>query len=78
MGFWLAQKRFSVGKLRWWPQNEDQSKALSSIELLVILQQGEPQQVHIPDAWHKLPEMFLHVFYCSTHFAIRFENFFIN
>jgi transposase len=56
-GFWLAQKRFSVGKLRWWPQNEEQAKALRSVELLIILQQGQPQQVNIPDAWRKLPEV---------------------
>jgi len=56
-GFWLAQKRFSIGKLRWWPENEEQAKGLRSVELLIILQQGQPKQVHIPDAWRKLPDL---------------------
>lgn len=52
-GFWLCQKRFSSGKLAWWPKNADQAKALSAVELLVILQQGRPSQV--PPPWRPLP-----------------------
>jgi len=55
-GFWLCQKKFSSGKLAWWPQNESQAKVLRAVELLIILQQGVPQGAHIPDDWRSLPE----------------------
>lgn len=56
-GFWLCQKRFSTGKLMWWPQNYEQANALHAVELLIILQQGHPQQARIPDDWRALPHL---------------------
>ena len=50
-GSWRCQKRFSVGKLPWWPQNQAQAAALRPVELLIILQQGRPAQAHVPLAW---------------------------
>ena len=35
-GFWLCQKRFSTGKLAWWPSNAEQANALRAVELLII------------------------------------------
>lgn len=54
-GFWLCQKRFSTGKLAWWPTNTQQANALRAVELLIILQQGHPEQAQIPVDWRKLP-----------------------
>lgn len=54
-GFWLCQKRFSRGKLKWWPSNESEAKALKAVELLIILQQGLPQPVALPQDWRRLP-----------------------
>lgn len=54
-GFWLCQKRFSSGKLAWWPQNDTQAQTLRSVELLIILQQGRPEQAHMPLHWRPLP-----------------------
>lgn len=54
-GFWLCQKRFSLGKLAWWPQDEAQAKALKAVELLIILQQGHPHHAKIPVDWRALP-----------------------
>ncbi len=54
-GFWLCQKRFSSGKLKWWPSNEIQVASLKAVELLIILQQGQPQPVALPQDWRRLP-----------------------
>lgn len=54
-GFWLCQKRFSSGKLQWWPQNETQALKLRAVELLIILQQGSPDQAYLPAHWRALP-----------------------
>lgn len=55
-GFWLCQKRFSEGKLKWWPKDEAQASQLRAVELLIILQQGQPEVARIPEHWRKLPE----------------------
>lgn len=56
-GFWLCQKRFSKGKLKWWPSNSAEAMALKAVELLVILQQGLPQSVALPEDWRRLPQL---------------------
>ena len=53
-GFWLCHKRFSSGRLKWWPQNQSQASQLRAVELLVMLQQGDPQGVNVPDDWRRL------------------------
>jgi transposase len=55
-GFWLCQKRFSEGKLDWWPaQSTEQVCTVKAVELLVMLQQGNPREVHVPEDWRRLP-----------------------
>lgn len=53
-GFWLCQKRFSRGKIKWWPSNEEQACAVRAVELLVMLQQGNPQEADVPEHWRHL------------------------
>lgn len=53
-GFWLCQKRFSSGKLKWWPKTQTQALNLRASELQVLLAQGVPTQTGIPVAWRKL------------------------
>jgi transposase len=55
-GFWLCQKRFSSGKLAWWPKTPTEAKALRAVELLIILQQGQPEQAQVPLHWRPLPQ----------------------
>lgn len=55
-GFWLSQKRFSQGKLKFWPQNETQANKLRAVELLIILQQGHPEHARIPLNWRHFPD----------------------
>ena len=53
-GFWLCQKRFSAGKVKWWPANQEQADAVHAVELLIILAQGKPQAAKVPEHWHDL------------------------
>lgn len=52
-GFWLCQKRFSKGKLKWWPTTIYQADNIRAIELAIMLQQGHPFDVSIPFDWRK-------------------------
>jgi transposase len=54
-GFWLCQKRFSSGKLKWWPRTAEEASTLRAVELIIMLQQGNPQEVHVPEDWRHLP-----------------------
>ena len=50
-GFWLCQKRFSKGRLAWWPSNGNQSVKIRSSELMILLAQGNPTFAKLPDDW---------------------------
>ena len=57
-GFWLCMKRFSQGKLRWWPEKATTTTIRAS-ELAVLLAQGIPDKASIPDYWREpmLPQV---------------------
>jgi transposase len=50
-GFWLCQKRFSSGKLAWWPTDTTQTVTLRASELQILLAQGNPIKADIPRDW---------------------------
>lgn len=50
-GFWLCQKRFSQGKLAWWPNDNSPTVSLRASELQVLLAQGNPTKAGIPADW---------------------------
>jgi transposase len=54
-GFWLCQKRFSRGKLAWWPTENSASVSLRSCELMILLAQGHPVKASLPDDWLSIP-----------------------
>ena len=54
-GFWLSQKRFSSGKLAWWPKTIEEAYSIRSVDLLIMLQQGDPKVAHVPEDWRRLP-----------------------
>ena len=56
-GFWLCQKRFSEGKLTWWPRSAQEASSIRAVELLIMLQQGNPVAAHVPEDWRRLPMM---------------------
>jgi transposase len=55
-GFWLLLKRFSKGKLSWWPSSADaRSHRLAAQELSVLLYHGDPTRARFNEPWRKLP-----------------------
>ena len=53
-GFWLCQKRFSQGKLAWWPKSKSITTQIRASELLILLAQGNPQKAGIPEDWKRV------------------------
>lgn len=50
-GFWLCTKRFSRGKLHYWPESSD--KPVCATTMMIILNQGTP--VPLTPSWRALP-----------------------
>lgn len=56
-GFWLALKRFSSGKLKWWPSA---TKAIEPIHLIdatqltILVNQGHPLSASLESPWRKI------------------------
>ena len=53
-GFWLFQKRLSVGKFRYWPSAENGLSPLMAHELIILLRAGNPEEVRVAPDWRKL------------------------
>jgi len=53
-GFWLCTKRFSKGKLAYWPKSCDER--ICATTMTIILNQGFPTTMS--PSWHKLPGSF--------------------
>lgn len=53
-GFWLCMKRFSKGKLNWWPASFEQTVRLNHHELQILLYNGNPIKAQIPPDWRKV------------------------
>ncbi len=51
-GFWLCQKRLSIGKFKWWPKEGQQGVAKLEVhELQVLLWNGNPAQTAAAPMW---------------------------
>lgn len=50
-GFLLCYKRWSQGKLAWWPKSATVSLKIPARELQVLLYNGNPKQADMPDDW---------------------------
>lgn len=50
-GFWYCHKRFSYGQLAWWPKSTLPVEPLSSAQLQIVLQQGDPMAAELPPTW---------------------------
>lgn len=53
-GYWLCMKRFSQGRLRWWPQELTASTMISVQHLQLLLYQGDPSTTYIPPDWKRV------------------------
>jgi len=55
LGFYLVYRRFSRGKLAWWPHRSDQPlHPLAAQQLAVVLAQGDPMHAAFPQPWRKI------------------------
>jgi len=53
-GFWLAQKRLSKGRFRWWPEGRNPrevARSLAAHQLQVLLAAGDPTATRAAPAW---------------------------
>jgi transposase len=54
-GYWLAQKRLSKGRFRWWPTSPDAPSArLLAHELQVLICGGDPGSTRVPAVWRSV------------------------
>ena len=53
-GFFLILKRFSQGRLRWWPDGPETGHALAARELNILLWNGHPQKTAWAPLWRPL------------------------
>jgi len=53
-GYWLCMKRFSQGKLAWWPKGANSAEAITAQHLQVLLYQGDPSKTIIPPDWKRI------------------------
>ena len=53
-GYWLCQKRFSQGRLAWWPSTPQGSERLSARELQILLWNGNPKAVELAEDWRRV------------------------
>jgi transposase len=53
-GFWLAQKRLSKGRFRWWPEGRsprEVARTMAAHQLQVLLAAGDPTATQAAPAW---------------------------
>lgn len=54
-GFWLCQKRFSRGRLAWWPrEHKDPSFSITPSQLHTLFSQGNPEAAKTPPDWRSV------------------------
>jgi len=53
-GFWLLMKRFSKGKLNWWPEQATETCLLTANRLQILLWNGNPMTAEIPEDWRRV------------------------
>lgn len=78
-GFWLCTKRFSKGRLAWWPQATGAPlHPLAAHQLSVLLMNGHPELARFAEPWRRLPtDKALHFTYaacCRTSGTATFHG----
>jgi transposase len=54
-GFWLCQKRFSQGKLQWWPRRgQGLVEELPAEQLAVLIYNGLPLSARMAEPWRRV------------------------
>jgi len=52
-GFWLATKRLSKGRFRWWPTGHEAAKTLRAHQAQMLLAAGDPDAAAAP-VWRRV------------------------
>ena len=52
-GFWLATKRLSKGRFRWWPTGEEPTRVLRAHQAQLLIAAGNPEAEAAPD-WRRV------------------------
>jgi transposase len=52
-GFWLATKRLSKGRFRWWPTGQEAAKTLLAHQAQMLLAAGDPDAAAAP-VWRRV------------------------
>jgi len=52
-GFWLAQKRLSKGRFRWWPAGKGPARSLEAYQAQLLLAAGDPDTKAAP-MWRRV------------------------
>jgi transposase len=52
-GFWLATKRLSKGRFRWWPSGEEPARGLRAHQAQLLIAAGNPEAEAAPD-WRRV------------------------
>ena len=55
-GFYLCLKRFSKGKLAWWPTSNKAILKVQAEAMQVLLSQGDPRFMYPPMPWRELQQ----------------------
>lgn len=54
-GFWLCTRRFSKGRLAWWPTQQNSSSfSVNPSQLQILFSQGNPLDANIPSDWRSI------------------------
>ena len=48
------QKRLSRGRFDWWPKSEEACVSLDPRNFLILINNGDPEQIKIQSDWKKL------------------------
>ena len=53
-GFWLCLKRFSQGRLKWWPTSTALVQTITPTALHILLSQGDPSKIRLAEDWRSI------------------------
>ena len=53
-GYWLAQKRLSKGRFRWWPESTTAAKQLEAYEAQLLMVAGDVSLVRAAPMWRRV------------------------
>ena len=53
-GYWLAQKRLSQGRFRWWPESSSPATAQEAYEAQLLMAAGDVSRVRAAPMWRRV------------------------